>query len=400
MDSNNHNHNWWDINYFILAEKEGIIMPWTEKYAPQKTSEVVGQKKAVERFLTWFKAWKPGKKAALFHGSAGVGKTCLVEALGKEKNLEIIELNASDYRTASQIKEVIGQSMKQKSLFKKGKVFLIDEIDGIAGREDGGGTRELIKIIKESQYPIVLTANNPYDPKLRSLRSYCVLIPFTKVYYWGLINRLNFICQEEGLKCEKGVLRQLSKRSEGDLRSAINDLESLARESKEIELTDLEKLGDRERETSIFDALKMIFKTKTALAAKLSIQNVDKDADEIFLWIEQNVINEYEKPEEIAKAYEMLSRADLFRNRIRVRQNWKFKKYMIDLMTAGVAISKKEMYRKFTRYQYPNKIKFLGRTKKMRKEEMENLLKLSKHLHCSTKKIRKEFLPYIKVWKQ
>jgi len=377
-----------------------IIMPWTEKYTPQKVSEVAGQKKAVEKFLFWFKSWEPGKKAALFFGPAGVGKTCLVEALVKEKNIQIIELNASDYRTASQIKEVIGQSMKQMSLFKKSKLFLIDEIDGIAGREDRGGATELIKIIKESQHPVVLTANNPYDSKLRSLRSYCQLIPFTKVYYWDLIKRLVYICEKEGLKCDKEVLRNLAKRSEGDLRSAINDLESLAGVKKEIKLTDLEVLGEREKETSIFDALKMIFKTSTALAAKLSIQSVDKDADEIFWWIEQNIINEYEKPEEIARAYEMLSRADLFKNRIKINQDWKFKKYMIDLMTAGVALSKKEMYRKFSRYEYPDKIKFLGSTKFERKEEKERLLELSKQLHCSTKKIRKDFIPYLKVLSQ
>ena len=372
-------------------------MPWTEKYAPQKISEIVGQQKAVEKFLSWFKPWKPGKKAALIFGPAGVGKTCLIQALGKEKNIEIIELNASDYRTASQIKEVIGQSIKQRSLFKKGKVFLIDEIDGIAGREDRGGTAEVIKIIKESKYPIVLTANNPYNLKLRSVRPYCQLIPFTKVYYWDLIKRLEFICQKEGLKCNKEVLRQIAKRSEGDLRSAINDLEILSREKKEIKLSDLEYLGAREKETSIFDALKIIFKTKTPLAAKLSIQTVDKDEDEIFWWIEQNIVNEYEKPEEIAKAYEMLSRADLFRNRIIKNQEWKLKKYMIDLMTAGVALSKKEMYRKFSRYEYPDKIKFLGSTKFQRGEEKEKLLELSKHLHCSTKKIREEFLPFFKV---
>ena len=165
-------------------------MPWTEKYAPQKVVEVVGQKKAVDQFLIWLKSWKPGKKAALFHGPAGTGKTALVEALGKEKNLEIIELNASDYRSASQIKEVIGQSIKQKSLFKKGKIFFIDEIDGLAGREDRGGTGEIIKIVKESQYPIILTANNPWDVKLRSLRSYCQLIKFGKVFYWDIIKKL------------------------------------------------------------------------------------------------------------------------------------------------------------------------------------------------------------------
>jgi len=372
-------------------------MPWTEKYAPQKISEVVGQQKAIEKFLSWFKSWKPSKKAALIFGPAGTGKTCLIQALGKERNLETIELNASDYRTASQIQEVLGQSVKQKSLFMKGKVFLIDEIDGIAGREDRGGAAEIIKIIKESQYPIILTANNPYDLKLRSLRAYCQLIPFTKVYYWDVVKKLEFICQKESLKYEKEALRQLAKRSEGDLRSAINDLESLSRDKKEIKLSDLGNLGMREKETSIFDALKMIFKTKTPLAAKLSIQSVDKDEDEIFWWIEQNIINEYEKPEEIANAYEMLSRADLFRSRIVKNQEWKFKKYMIDLMTAGVALSKKEMYKKFSRYEYPDKIKFLGMSKIRRGEEKERLLELSKQLHCSTKKIREEFLPFLKV---
>lgn len=375
-------------------------MPWTEKYTPEKTLEVIGQKKAVDQFLIWYRAWRPGKKVAMLHGPAGVGKTCLIEALGKEKNLEIIELNASDYRSASKIKEVIGQSMRQKSLFKKSKLFLIDEIDGLAGREDRGGVGEIIKIIKTSQYPIVLTVNNPYNLKLRFLRQYCLMIKFGKVFYWDLIKRLDFICQKEGIKCDKEILRQIAKRSGGDLRSAINDLETLARDKKEIKQADLESLGIREKKANIFDVLKIIFKTKTALAAKLSIGNIDKNPDEIFLWIEQNIVNEYERPEEIAKAFEMLSRADLFRNRIRKRQNWKLQKYMIDLMSAGVAVSKKEMYRKFSRYQPPDKIRFLGRTKIKRKEEKERLLELSKQLHCSTKKIREEFVPFLKVLKQ
>ena len=372
-------------------------MSWTEKYSPKKVSEVVGQKKAVEQFLNWLKRWKPGSKAALFHGPAGVGKTCLVEALGKEKNLEVIEMNASNYRTAKQIREVIGQSAKQKSLFKKGKVFLIDEIDGLVGREDRGGIGEIIKIIKESRYPIVLTVNDLYDPRLITLRNYCELIEFKRIHFWDVVKRLKYICEKEGLSYEKGVLEQIARRSGGDLRSAINDLETIGRMRKEIKLKDLEVLGAREKEVNIFDVLKMIFKTSTALAAKLSIQNVDKDPDEIFWWIEQNIVNEYERPEEIAKAFDFLSKADLFRQRVKRRQNWKFKKYMIDLMTAGVALSKKEMYRKFTRYQYPKKIKFLAGTKIERKDRKEKLLELARGLHCSTKKVKEEFLPFLNL---
>ena len=375
-------------------------MPWTEKYAPKKVAEVVGQAQTIQKFLNWYKNWKPGSKAALFYGPPGVGKTCLVQAFARERNLEVIELNASDYRTASQIREVVGQSMKQKPLFKKGKIFFIDEIDGIAGREDVGGIKEIIKMIKESRYPIILTANDPYNPKLKTLRQYCELIPFKKISVWDIVKRLRYICEKEGIKYEKGVLNQIAKRGEGDLRSAINDLEVLAGLRREIKQKDLEALGYRERDVNIFDALKMIFKTESAFAAKLSIQNVDRDPEEIFWWIEQNIINEYEKPEEIAKAFDALSKADLFRQRVALRQNWKLKKYMIDLMTAGVALAKKKMYRKFTKYQYPEKIKFLAGTKVERKEEKEKLLELAKKLHCSTKKVRSEFLPFLKLFEE
>jgi len=371
-------------------------MPWTKKYSPVNTAEVIGQKKAVDDFILWHRNWKPGK-AALFHGPPGTGKTCLIEAIGKEKNLEIIELNASNYRTPLQIKEVLGKSMSQSSLFKKGKIFLIDEIDGLSGRADRGGVGEIIKIIKQSHFPIVLTANDPWKTKFSSLRQNCKLIQFPKVNYWSAVKRLKFICQQEKIQYQDSVINLIAKKSQGDIRSAINDLQLISKGKTEIKLTDIENVGKREIDTNIFDTMKIIFKTKTALSAKLSMQNLDKKPDEVFWWIEQNIINEYEKPEEISKAYEYLSMADIFRKRIIRRQNWKLLKYMIDLMTAGVALSKKEMYKKFSRYQYPDKIKYLGRTKFIRYQEKQKLLELSKELHCSTKKIKQEYLPFLKI---
>lgn len=370
---------------------------WIVKYKPKNLKEFVDQKEAVEKFLKWISSWKPGAKAMLFYGMPGVGKTALVEAYANEKNLDLIQLNASDYRSATQIREVLGRSMQQQSLFRKGKIFLIDEIDGIAGREDYGGVGEIIKIIKESRFPIVLTANDPYEEKLRSLREYCILVEFKKIPIWDIEKRLAEICKKEGIKADKKVLRELAKLSEGDLRAAIIDLETVARGKKEIRMEDLKALSYREKEVSIFDALKLIFKTKSALAAKLSIRNVDKDPDEIFWWIENNIAKEYEKPEEIARAYEILSKADLFRSWVTSRQNWRLKGYMIDLMTAGIATAKKEMYRKFTKYQYPSKLAILGGTKVERKAMSELLDKLSKNFHCSTRKVRKEFLPFLRL---
>jgi replication factor C large subunit len=372
-------------------------MPFVQKYVPKSIKEILSQEEAVSVFLKWVSKWKVGSKALLFHGPPGVGKTVLIHAWTQEKNLEFIELNASDWRSASQIQEVLGQSMKQMPLFKKSKVFLIDEVDGIAGREDFGGVGAIIKVIKETRFPVVLIANKPYDPRLRSLRQYCQLLEFKKIPVFDVERKLDEICAKEKIKVEKEVLHALAKRSQGDLRSAINDFETLSHGKKEIEIEDLEVLGFREREENIFETIRNIFKTTNALAAKLAINNSDKDPDEIFWWIENNIANEYEDPEEIAKAFDALSKADIFKKRISSNQNWSLKAYMIDLMTGGVAISKKDVYRKFTRYQYPSNIMLLGRTKEARGELKESLAKMTEVLHCSSKKIKSEFLPYFKI---
>jgi replication factor C large subunit len=369
---------------------------FAQKYKPKNLKEFMNQKEAVKIFLDWMEKPKKGK-ALLFYGSPGVGKSALAEAYASEKNLELIGMNASDYRSAKQIKAVIGKSISQQTLFKRGKVFFIDEIDGLVGRGDSGGVGELIDVIKQSSYPIILAANNPYEPRLRTLLRYCQPIKFSKISVWDIEKRLKEICSHEKISYGGDVLRQLSRMSDGDLRSAINDLWIISAGNGELSSENLNELSSRERERNIFDALKIIFKTKSALGAKLALNNVDKDPDEIFWWIENNIANEYEAPEELANAYDALSRADLFKQRISYRQNWRLLSYMIDAMTAGVAVAKKEAYRKFVKYQYPNNFQILGMTKQTRKDSSGLNKRFASHFHCSSKKFKSQILPYLKI---
>jgi replication factor C large subunit len=381
----------------MLKERNNMFVI---KYRPKSLKDFVNQKEALAKFLEWYKKWKPGSKAALLYGKPGTGKTCLVEAFARDENLELIQMNASDTRSKKQIEEVFGYASSVASFFKKGRIFLIDEVDGIAGKEDAGGISAIIKIIKESKHPVVLTANDPYDPNLRFLRQYCELIPFSEIPVWDIEKKLKEICEREGIEYDKEVLRQLAKRSEGDLRAAINDLETVASGKNKINLKDLDVLGFREREKDMFEALKILFKTSSFNAARLSVADVDLEPENIMLWIEENIANEYEKPDEIAKAYEALAKADLFRARIINRNYWKLMRYMNDLMTAGVSLAKSEMYRKFVKYQFPSKIRYLSSVKEEREEEKEKLQKLSKILNCSTKKVKKEFLPFFKIFEK
>ncbi len=366
---------------------------FTQKYKPKSLKQVVGQSDSIEKFLKWIDNWKKGD-AIIFHGPPGVGKTALIEAFAAERNMDLIQMNASDFRNAEEIHDVIGRSVTQQSLFKKGKIFLIDEIDGLSGIEDRGGVGEIVKIIKESMHPIVLTANDAYNPKLRPLRAACDLIQFKRISAYDVRKKLEEISKSEDLESDTGALSSIANTSGGDLRSAIIDLEVFLK--SESGMPDVNETR-RERVGSIFDALKTIFKTESALSARLALEGVDKNFDEIFWWIESNISNEYEDPEEVAKAFDELSRADIFRQRIRYRQNWKLLKYFIDLMTGGVAVSKKKVYRKFTRYQYPRNLAILGGSKLERAGEKEVLQNLGSMLHCSRKSVRKFYVPYLKI---
>jgi replication factor C large subunit len=162
-------------------------------------------------------------------------------------------------------------------------------------------------------------------------------------------------------------------------------------------VNDFEALGYREREENIFEVLRTIFKTQTAISAKMAVNQADKDPDEIFWWIENNIANEFEDPSEIAEAFDSLSKADIFRQHVMSRQYWTMKGYMIDMMTAGVSMAKKSTYRKFTRYEYPKNIMILGRTKASRKHKSEIFGKMAGELHCSSRKIRNEYMPFLKI---
>jgi len=369
---------------------------FVEKYKPKNLSEVVGQDRVLKKVVFWFKNWKPGK-ALLLYGPTGVGKTSSIEVIAAENNYDFIEMNASDYRTAKQIKEVFGQSAQQQSLFKRGKVFMIDEIDGLAGREDRGGVGEIIKIIKSSRHPIVLTANDAWNKKLRSLRRHCMLVEFGKISVNDIEKRLKQICKDEKLKCNQAALRELAKVVEGDLRSAINDFETLSRGREKITTEDVNTLSKRERGKTIYDALKIIFKTESTLAARLALNGLDMPPEDVMWWIENNIAREYVDADEIATAFDALSKADIFKAWIRKRQNWRFRAYMVDMMTGGVSAAKKNVYRKFTRYEYPSNIIILGRSKMRRAAAKKLFSEMSKLLHCSTSTFRRDYLPFLKI---
>ncbi len=347
------------------------------KYKPKKLNEIIGQDNAISRLR---KAVNE-KKAVLVHGIPGIGKSSSIYTLANELNYEIIEINASNFRNKDQINETVGSSSRQQSLFSKGKIILIDEIDGL-NKDDRGAIQEIISIIKDSSHPIIIIGNDVSDSKFKDLRKNCELILFEKLNYLDVLKILKNILIKENMQVDEESLKKIAINSKGDARSAINDLELLMISNDEISL--------RDKKETILNALKNIFKTKNQEEIQKSIEMLDENLDEVFLWLEENIPYEY-KNEELKYAYDHLSMADVFRGRIRRWQYWRFLVYESSLMNLGVAFAKDKIDSKSIIYKRNSRILKIwinNRRNDIKKELSE---KLPHELHMSKKKFVKEF---------
>ena len=116
-----------------------------DKHRPKDTSEIFGQDIALRELKRCIINKIPG----VLTGSSGIGKTISVYAIANELNYEVVESNSSDIRNKEGIEKVIGIASKQRSLFHKGKIILIDEIEGLTGRYDRGGISAIVDVIKK-----------------------------------------------------------------------------------------------------------------------------------------------------------------------------------------------------------------------------------------------------------
>jgi replication factor C large subunit len=364
-------------------------------------AEIVGNPEAIKKLVDWIKSWDKGipkKRAAFLYGPPGVGKTVTVEALANDFKMEFVEKNASDYRTEEAVKRFAGLASQYGSLFGRKRLILLDELDGLTGTADKGGVKAITDIVKTAQCPVVLIANNAYDPRFTNLRNYCLLIEFKKPSASEVMKHLKRICEREGIKAEENALKFIAQRSEGDVRSAVNDLQALAQGKKKLTYDDVSWLGYRDRQETIFNVLRMIIYGKTCSGAKNAVDMADVDIDMLFEWIYENVPAHLTDPHDLAKAMDALSIADVYRGRIRATQDWSFIRYVIDYMTAGVAMARQNTKPSgWIPFKFPERIQALSKSKAERSMQLNIGYKIKRKCHISAVRASKETLPYLRI---
>jgi len=374
---------------------------WVEKYRPKKIEDIIGNEEAKATFVEWLKGKRKSKtrKAVLLYGPPGVGKTALVNAAAKEFGFTIIEMNASDTRSEKAINAVAKPATSYVALDafsakSKGNLLFLDEVDGIAGNEDRGGVGAIIEIVEKSQVPVIMAANDPDLDKLRPLKKICVLIRFQQIRTPLLIDLLQNICLSEHVKAEFEALERIAQNSRGDVRSAINDLQSLSEADHILTVQDTMVLSSRNKDISMDETLRGFFSAKSVVEASNLLSRSSVDYDEFLMSVSDNLPKRYVNPDELAAAYDFVSQADVYRGRIGT-ENWHLLKYFYNSMSEAAAVAP-ESYKPFEFITPPIRIITLFWTKGKRSVLDAICRKIGAQCHVSREKAKDDFVPYIK----
>src|SRR6059036_3681909 len=372
---------------------------WTVKHRPKTTVDIAGNKAAIEKLIEWLESWskkRPSKAAVLLYGPPGVGKTVVSEAVARERGWDLVEINASDQRTGDMLSKTAGLASTQATLGSRGRLVLLDEVDGINLRQDHGAVTTILGVIKESKFPIVLTANDPWDPKIRPLREACLQIELKRLGLREGLPLLKSILSKEGVKTTDDALRFIIDKDRGDIRSILNDIQLLSGRNRTLTMDDVNLLSGRDRTESVFEVLRVIFNSRTVAAARRALSISDLDQEMLFQWIFENAPYQIPKPDELERAISALADADMYFARIRRTQSWHLLSYALDLMTAGVAVAKQTPTSGWVPMKFPQRISSMSRTRMSRDLRKKAAASIGVKSHVSVRRAQQLYFPLLR----
>jgi replication factor C large subunit len=272
--------------------------------------------------------------------------------------------------------------------------MVLDEADNIHGTADRGGYRALRELLEETQNPLVLIANDQYAVPWE-IRAACVLINFRRLMDDAIVKELQRICRTEGIAAEPLALKVIAETANGDMRSAINDLQTFVTGKKRLIVNDL-ALYHRDREVNVFDFLGQLLSADKAADARTLLWALDLPPDEALGWIDENIPRMVADPAALVEVYDAISRADIFLGRARRGQAYGLWGYASDLMSAGVTLSKGKQL-KWSKFQPPSHIRRFARTQISRAVRDAVARKVARRCHTSARVVRRDILPYLSV---
>jgi replication factor C small subunit len=212
--------------------------PWVEKYRPRTLDDVVNQRGIIKRLKQFLK----GKSMPhlIFAGPAGTGKTTSALAMVRELygsqmavNETFLELNASDARGIDVIRTYIKDFAKARPPANiPFKILILDEADNMTSAAQQALRRTMEKYTQNCRMILICNYSNKIIPPIQSR---CVVFRFSSLSNDDIKERIKKIAQREGLDLSGDGANALLDVARGDLRRAINYLQSCGTISEKID---------------------------------------------------------------------------------------------------------------------------------------------------------------------
>ncbi len=379
----------------LLAYIAVFTMSLCEKYTPFTINGILANEMAKKRLLDLSsEVLKDNRtRPIMICGPSGTGKTTAAHAFAYSNGLELIELNASDYRDAESLKTRVLPLGTTRSLFSKKCLILFDEIDEISSKFDSGCESVILRLMRESRHPIIFIANDYWNRKVSFLRDAVEKIEFKRPDSAQIMGLMERVLEMEKKSVDRPVLEEIAKRSNGDIRGALNDLDVMVDANPEL----LEFLGVRNRKVEIFKVLDRIFLSSDFDIARNALASTDIELDMMLNWIGQNIPGKYLSKYCIYDAYESLSRASMFSEKASRKSYYGYLRYSSVLMSSGVALASNGNVSALATYAFPARIIRMSKTKKGRDSINLIALKLAPLLHANKKTVINEHMALISL---
>ncbi|KAA8538435.1 hypothetical protein F0562_028019 [Nyssa sinensis] len=212
--------------------------PWVEKYRPQSLADVAAHRDIVDTIdrLTSEKRLPH----LLLYGPPGTGKTSTILALarklyGSQMQNMVLELNASDARGIDVVRQQIQDFASTQSFSFGAKTFvklvLLDEADAMTKDAQFALRRVIEKYTKNTRFALI---GNHVNKIIPALQSRCTRFRFAPLDPIHVAERLKHVIEAEGLDVPESGLAALVRLSNGDMRKALNILQSTHMASQQI----------------------------------------------------------------------------------------------------------------------------------------------------------------------